>query len=162
MKSSSLKTDENNYVTVDQCPGCGGVWFDHHELYQFTTIPDTLLEVDRELLGKPVLTKKELHCPVCGTELIEYNDPLFKNMVVFMLCRNCEGVWMNSKEVMDYAEFRSHFAQDGTKQKIMSMYNNPGFIDVLNQSPGNNDLSSLPDKIIKTALIIIQLMFGLI
>jgi uncharacterized protein len=165
MKQCSLKaeaSDSGSGVSVDQCPVCGGVWFDHNELYRFTTIPDDLLEVDRELLGKPVPVQKDMHCPKCGTPLTEYNDPIFKNMVVFMLCRNCEGVWLNSKEIMNYAEFRRHFAQDATRQRVLSMYNKPEFIDALRQSPGNGDLTYLPDKIIKTALVLIQLMFGLI
>ncbi len=162
MNQSSLKTDMDAYALVDQCPQCGGVWFDKNELYQFATIPDNLLELDRKLLSKPVPQKETLRCPKCNTMLTKYNDPVFKNVVVFMLCRNCEGIWMNSKETMDYAAFRGHFDKDDAKQRIMAMYTDPGFVNNLRQSPGGFDLTHLPDVIIKTALVLIQIMLGII
>jgi|YelNatPaOPRAMG01_1025707.scaffolds.fasta_scaffold08171_2 Zn-finger nucleic acid-binding protein len=162
MKQCSVKITECSSVIVDQCSLCGGVWFDKNELYQFSEIPDSILAIDKQVLAKPVITKASLNCPVCGKPLTRYNDPVFKNMVVFMICRNCEGIWMNSKEIMNYAEFRKHFNKDQTLQKIVQIYNDPEFVNNLKQSPSHSDLTSIPDVIIKTALTIIQLMFGII
>ncbi|MGB9735413.1 MAG: zf-TFIIB domain-containing protein [bacterium] len=162
MNQCSVELTPGTSVTVDQCHECGGVWFDRNELYQFREIPDTILEIDREKLAKPVSVKEHLNCPVCHTPMFKYTDPIFKNMVVFMLCKNCGGIWMNSSEVMNYAEFRKHFNKNDAAQKLVSLYSDPVFIDNLRHSSDNMDLTDLPDLIIKTALVIIQLMFGII
>lgn len=162
MNQSSLKTDADAYALVDQCPQCGGVWFDRNELYRFAAVPDSLLAVDRKLLSAPVPQKEHLSCPKCSTMLAKYNDPVFKNMVVFMLCRDCGGIWMNSREMTDYAAFRAHFDKDEAKRKMIELYSNPDFAQNVRQAPGGFDLTSLPDAIIKTALVLIQLMVGFI
>lgn len=162
MQKCSIGLDSKTFVIIDQCQECGGVWFDKNELYQLKKIPDSILEIDKQKLAKPVLLKEHIICPVCNTQMFKYNDPIFKDMVVFMLCRNCGGIWMNSREIMNYTRFRESFNKDDATQKLVSLYSDPEFVNNLKHSPGDRDLTDLSDLIIKTALVIIQLMFGII
>lgn len=87
-------------VKLDQCPDCGGLWFDGMEAYQVK--PDThehLDAVDPEKFKAATLLKAEnLICPKDGSALKAFSDPFFPKSIRIESCRRCGGFWFNRGE----------------------------------------------------------------
>jgi Zn-finger nucleic acid-binding protein len=95
-------------VILDQCPECGGIWFDELELYA-----PKQGEADRiELLDVPSLTSpsalqsESLVCPRGHNSLIRFVDPFFPKDLILARCQTCNGYWLNRGEFSKYQQFR--------------------------------------------------------
>ena len=95
-------------IILDQCPECGGIWFDNFELYmpkpgQAEKIE--LLNLD-SLRSSAIVQNAMLLCPKDHTKLIRFNDPFFPKDLILSRCQVCDGFWLNRGEFFKYQKYR--------------------------------------------------------
>ncbi len=98
-------------LLLDQCNGCGGVWFDRWELYFVTdkSIKD-LEAVDASFFAAPVAVHGARGlCPRCEKELAKFTDPNLPKDALIERCPGCNGLWLNRGELGKYAAHRRAF-----------------------------------------------------
>lgn len=94
-------------VALDQCPGCGGVWFDKWELYFVKGGRlKALASVDVKALNRPSAEPGSGACPRCGRVLKGFTDPGLPLGLVLKRCAGCSGLWLNRGELAEFAEHR--------------------------------------------------------
>ncbi len=86
-------------VSVDVCRGgCGGIWFDNHELRKFDEPQDmageALLDVERNPNIHVDLRKKR-NCPKCRNIVMTRRFFSAKRQVQIDECPNCAGMWLD-------------------------------------------------------------------
>jgi membrane associated rhomboid family serine protease len=84
---------------VDVCPDCGGTWFDDNELNRMLSATGNGEDQADyiEYLGEE-LGPTELTCPTCQSSLHGYH--LLKDYHVKVdICPNCNGTWIEQKEL---------------------------------------------------------------
>ena len=102
---------ESNYgqtVILDQCPKCGGIWFDRLELYsvkQGQAEKIELLNVDT-LRTSSLMEDSELTCPRDSVKLVHFSDPFFPKDIIIARCPVCNGFWLNRGEFVKYQNYR--------------------------------------------------------
>ena len=99
-------------VIIDQCEGCGGIWFDAFELFKVKLGEAQEIEsLDSDRLRAPSdVDNPRLLCPRDRTALIQYKDPNFPKELILTRCPKCQGFWLNRGEFTKYQE---------TRQKMM-------------------------------------------
>lgn len=99
-------------LLLDQCSGCGGVWFDRWELYFVTEKSIKDLEgFDASSFVAPVapsLAKGQ--CPKCEKELAVFTDNNLPKDALIERCSGCNGLWLNRGELGKYAAHRKTFS----------------------------------------------------
>jgi Zn-finger nucleic acid-binding protein len=86
-------------LEIDQCPSCGGIWFDPGELEKYLgakikplsvpkTTAKTALQLDAETGG----------CPRCAVPL-EHRPDHYNPGVTIDLCGKCGGTWVDGDEL---------------------------------------------------------------
>jgi Zn-finger nucleic acid-binding protein len=105
---------EANYgrvLLLDQCPGCGGVWFDRWEL--FFIKGDALENLSRldesALLALNPTQKGTDACPRCSSALAAFTDPALPADSTIKRCPRCNGLWLNRGELRRYSIHRRSF-----------------------------------------------------
>lgn len=103
---------EANYgrvLLLDQCRGCGGVWFDRWELYFLRESSARTLEaVDvRSLLSENPPKAGGNACPKCSTALLPFIDPGLPKDATIRRCQGCGGVWLNRGDLGRYAAHKA-------------------------------------------------------
>ncbi|MFQ5464553.1 MAG: zf-TFIIB domain-containing protein [Thermodesulfobacteriota bacterium] len=107
---------EANYgrvLLVDQCPECGGVWFDRWELYFLR--PGSLkklvgVDTERFLAAHPAPAAPPDppgDCPGCERPLEPFVDPTLPEDAEIKRCARCSGLWLNRGGLARYAEYRA-------------------------------------------------------
>lgn len=107
-------------VMLDQCPGCGGIWFDSFELYmakQGQSEKLELIKVD-SLKACSVIENLELLCPRDHTKLIRFSDPFFPKDLILARCPVCNGFWLNRGEFLKYQQYRQTRQQMNKPKEI--------------------------------------------
>ena len=95
-------------VLLDQCPECGGIWFDNYELYmpkQGQADKIELLNID-SLRSFTTVQNAPLLCPKDRTKLIRFIDPFFPKDLILVRCQVCDGFWLNRGEFIKYQNYR--------------------------------------------------------
>lgn len=105
---------EANYgrvLLLDQCHGCGGVWFDRWELYFVTEAAVRSLEgIDiKALLSGIVEPKGNGLCPKCEKGLKPFTDPNLPEDALMERCPQCSGIWLNRGELPKYRAHKKAF-----------------------------------------------------
>jgi len=90
-------------VSVDACRGgCGGIWFDHHELGKFDepheAAGEALLDLERNTNIHVDLHKKR-NCPKCKGVVMVRRFFNAKRQVEIDECPRCAGVWLDYGEL---------------------------------------------------------------
>jgi len=95
-------------IVLDQCPRCGGVWFDRWELYLLDDgAAESLEKVDEGLfLGRVPARKGSGECPVCAVPLVRFADPNLPPDSSIKRCGACGGLWLRRGEIGSYASYR--------------------------------------------------------
>jgi len=98
-------------LLLDQCRGCGGVWFDRWELYFVTDKSIKDLEgIDASSFVAPVAPHPAKgHCPRCEKELAIFTDNNLPKDALIERCPGCNGLWLNRGELGKYAAHRNAF-----------------------------------------------------
>jgi Zn-finger nucleic acid-binding protein len=101
-------------IKLDQCPQCGGLWFDRDEL--FMTKHGEAAKIDNidihKLFSPSTLQAKQLHCPHDQTNLVAYQDPMLPQDLHIEKCPVCAGFWFNRGE---FVQFQEHCTQKRQK-----------------------------------------------
>lgn len=105
---------EANYgrvLLLDQCPGCGGVWFDRWELF---FIKGSAIENLSRLDEKALLSLNPGHqgpdaCPRCSSALAAFSDPVLPRDSTIKRCPLCNGLWLNRGGLKSYSVHRRSF-----------------------------------------------------
>jgi len=105
---------EANYgrvLLLDQCHGCGGVWFDKWELSFVTSEAIKKLEgIDlKNLLAENPDLKGTGLCPRCSNALVIFTDPNLPKDALIERCPGCSGLWLNRGELGKYADHKDSF-----------------------------------------------------
>ena len=96
-----LRQKKIQNVIVDECPKCGGIWFDKDELRQVKDASDSDLNwMDFEIwkhLKKYGAKKSERLCPHCNRQMALLN---YENTNVEIdFCIGCQGIWLDKNEL---------------------------------------------------------------
>ncbi len=103
-----LVSNASQAFMVDQCPKCGGIWFDQFELYrakdaEWQKLDDINAEAFRE---STELTSPERQCPRDGAKLVRFSDRYFPSGILVEKCPRCDGFWMNRAEFKRFQDAR--------------------------------------------------------
>jgi len=105
MKCPLCKSDmiilELNYVEIDYCTNCKGIWLDEGELELL--YHNLNLEVDSELFGKSENNSElKIKCPVCRRKMEKAE---FRHTgIILDRCRNNHGYWFDKGELKSLLE----------------------------------------------------------
>ena len=95
-------------IFLDQCPHCGGIWFDHFEFISVKKGEARRIEqLDVRKLkktGAPAEYKRL--CPHDGTLLERFLDRNFPASIDIERCPRCSGFWFDVGEFTAYKEHR--------------------------------------------------------
>lgn len=98
-------------IVIEQCKGCGGIWFDESELFDAKRgVAEKIELLDSDILKKPSrIETSTLICPIDKAKLFQFNDRYFPRGIILERCPNCSGIWLNRG---DFTQFQT------TRQKI--------------------------------------------
>jgi Zn-finger nucleic acid-binding protein len=130
-------------VSVDACRGgCGGIWFDNHELQKFDepheADGEALLDLERNR-NIHVDFHKKRHCPKCNKVVMTrrfFND---KRQVEIDECPNCAGVWLDYGEL---GTIRATYASEQDREKAAEEYLREVLDADFAAGPGHDDLDT--------------------
>jgi Zn-finger nucleic acid-binding protein len=108
MRQVKVDSHYGQTVLLDQCPDCGGIWFDTSELYMAKQgQADRIEEIDAALLqAHSVIKNPERLCPRDQAKLVRFIDPYFPKDIYIERCPLCGGLWLNRGEFTKYQKFR--------------------------------------------------------
>lgn len=100
-------------IVLDQCPRCGGLWFDKFELTRAKLDQAEKIEkLDAALLTEmTVMQNTKLLCPKDREELVRFNDSYFPSGIIVARCPVCDGFWLNRGEFTRYQKARQAVKQ---------------------------------------------------
>lgn len=115
LKEVYAKANYGRVLLLDQCIGCGGVWFDRWELYLLHgSSASDLDSVDvSSLLAPNPDASGSGNCPGCSIPLIEFKDPGLPPDASIRRCGGCSGLWLNRGEISKYVNHRDAFRKRG-------------------------------------------------
>ena len=102
--NQALKTRLVDQLEIDECPNCGGAWFDLGELKA------VLREADRFSFAAaseatPIFDQLSGRCPRCGgTGHMTRLTSLARPEIIMDSCAVCYGIWLDGGEVNRLAE----------------------------------------------------------
>ncbi len=98
-KEVYTRSDYGLVIKLDQCPTCGGIWFDKWELYKISSKEAAKIDkVNKKILHLLTSTKKEIFCPKDKNKLEIFKDPNIPNNIQIEHCKKCGGIWLNCGE----------------------------------------------------------------
>jgi len=117
MHQVRIKSHYGQQVILEQCRGCGGIWFDESELFAAKKGEAEKTELlDSEILRKPSKIEKSiLTCPRDQAELFRFNDRYFPKGIMLERCPNCSGIWLNRGDFTKFQKARQELRR--TKEK---------------------------------------------
>jgi len=95
-------------VIIEQCPECGGLWFDMYELYSVKPgQAEKIEQLNAEIFVSPASSiTSPLLCPRDGASLTRFASENFPEEVVVARCPRCGGFWLNRGEFTRYQKAR--------------------------------------------------------
>jgi len=88
---------------IEQCPSCGGFWFDRNELYRVPV--KVALQLDSPSPSTPY--SGSLECPHDKTLLVEFKDPNLPPPLIIYRCPDCSGLFLSKGGLYAYKEYQS-------------------------------------------------------
>ena len=143
LSSVQVPAHYSGNIIIDQCPSCGGIWFDADEFYQVRQGEAEKIDKldDQKFKTLSLIRKTPFACPKDGSELIIFKDLNFPKNIIVESCPKCGGFWFN------YGEFSALQVERQKKslpknldpdlenqlQSIMDAYGQVGTYDTLGQ-----------------------------
>lgn len=102
-----LQNKEFETQSIDECPVCGGIWFDEGELHEVAShlILDNKVNglsikesVNRKIILADKNNQPERKCPKCNIRMTVINYAYNSN-VVLDRCVSCGGLWADKNEI---------------------------------------------------------------
>ena len=91
-------------IRVDGCHGCGGVWFDGHELTVATQQSAGLHHLEQQFApGTSDQRRQQMSCPNCPVELVAFQFPHSPGITLDG-CPQCKGIWVDDGELTAIAD----------------------------------------------------------
>ena len=87
--------DSGKGCLVDECPDCGGVWFDMGELEKVSAHPEKIRQAKIDGPLRPRPTERE--CPRCEGRMV--NAGFVNELIRTDLCEAGHGIWLDKTEV---------------------------------------------------------------
>ena len=108
MHQVKIKSHYGQPIILEQCKGCGGIWFDESELFSAKQGTAENIELlDSEILNTPSeIEKSALRCPKDHTELFRFKDRYFPIGIILERCSNCGGIWLNRGDFTKFQKAR--------------------------------------------------------
>lgn len=105
--SSEMNIVKYDYVQVDKCPTCNGIWFDlmeREDLLQMNgseriDTPDSKIQQNDQ--SKP---ESETICPKCNVKMHILHD-ILQNHIEYEQCGSCRGIYLDKGEFTDLKDF---------------------------------------------------------
>ncbi len=119
MKCPACNSQLNNFnidnVSLDACNlGCGGVWFDNHELKKFDEAHEPLVDLNIEPKENLHRNPAPLSCPKCNGIKLFQRFSSIKRKVEVDECAGCGGIWLDSGEIL---ALRNEFATEDERKR---------------------------------------------
>lgn len=107
-----MDRDELGSFCIDRCPDCGGIWLDAAELDKVVALNKSgaskgvvdRLDVGKRVPGGRTGTRTMRQCPRDRAALTITDSPTQRH-VVYDLCPQCRGIFLDAGELKDLAEF---------------------------------------------------------
>lgn len=112
--NAQLKVFPINNIQLDACHlGCGGIWFDNHELKKFdeTHEPAVNLGIETKAVTK---NPQPYTCPKCKNIKLFSRFSSVKRNVEVDECAGCGGIWLDAGEI---SGIRNEFATEADRTK---------------------------------------------
>ncbi len=108
MREVRLVSNASQAFIVDQCPKCGGIWFDQFELYRAKDAEwQKLDDIDAQAFRESTdLASPARQCPRDAANLVRFSDRYFPSGIVVEKCPRCDGFWLNRAEFRKFQEAR--------------------------------------------------------
>lgn len=103
---SEMKIVKYDYVQVDKCTHCSGIWFDLMELQDLKKMKGSD-KIDKVPENKPAVSSdsdKKVKCPKCNVTMHTMKDVL-QHHIEYEQCGSCKGVFLDAGEFTDLKEF---------------------------------------------------------
>ncbi len=94
------KTKWGKIIQINQCPSCGGIWFDKWKL-QNDKNKTKKINVKKLRKSTPIISTV-LSCPKCKTKLDVFKNPDLLDRYQINRCNKCGGTWLNCAKLQDY------------------------------------------------------------
>lgn len=118
MNEIATKSKYGAKIFIDQCPNCGGLWFDGMEMYQVQKdTADLIDKIDKEKLIKNTVVKKNILCPKDSALLRVFSDLNFPAFIKVESCPQCGGFFFNRGEYKEFYEERQKRTQAIKKEE---------------------------------------------
>lgn len=116
MKVVKTKSHYGIPIQLDQCPKCGGLWFEKDELFRTGHEASKIDTLDKNKLeiSKP-LKKTPLFCPSDGRRLKIFQDRNFPKEIQVESCIHCGSFWLNKGEFIQFQKRRSEQKKEQVK-----------------------------------------------
>lgn len=142
MRKVKTRAHYGQPVVLDQCPACGGLWFDNLEMVTVKRGEAKTIEaLDAVKLRQGASTRPRLLCPKDKSELITFHDQNFPSSIQIERCQRCGGFWFNRGEFtayQDHLQGKTMAEKSETDKKLaaqiegmLRVYSDDGFYDTL-------------------------------
>lgn len=121
--ANDLTAKKVGEITVDVCEnGCGGLWFDGHELKRVDEKHETAGEALLQIKRKPGISvdySQKRYCPRCDDVVMMKHFMSVKREVEVDECGNCGGFWLDAGEL---GQIRNQFTTEADREKAAGTY----------------------------------------
>lgn len=142
LNSLTTHSHHDAKVEIDQCPHCGGMWFDGMELYLVKHgLAEVIDIIDRGKLAKLEPTLTVLNCPRDNTVLKLFADRSFPKNIQIEYCPTCSGLWFNRGEFVDFQIARAEIIKEMADRRDDKLAKD--FASLLALAEGQEDVERL-------------------
>jgi uncharacterized protein len=113
-------------IALDDCPQCGGIWFDDGELKKLQSLGDELCLHSLEDQARPhkdvVTSERDAKlCPTCNLRLVPYRY-MYTSDVMLDECDDCFGIWVQDGELEKMASYldEQDSQMDPSKRQVIA------------------------------------------
>jgi Zn-finger nucleic acid-binding protein len=119
MHQVKIESHYSQPIYLEQCQGCGVIWFDESELFSAKQgEAENIESIDSEILNSPSeIEKPILKCPRDQTELFQFKDRYFPLGIILERCLCCSGIWLNRGDFTKLQKARQKLASSLQKKQ---------------------------------------------
>lgn len=101
---AEMKAVRYDFVQVDRCTGCHGIWFDLAEQEHLKKIDGSKsIDIGTKKIGKQLNECHDIVCPKCDVKMLAMRDAQ-QSHIQFEKCGSCHGIFLDAGEFRDLKE----------------------------------------------------------